>query len=86
MELTGRDFYLKFVMDTSLTGEIDGKSVSFTGIEAGYFRQVEQFLEAAEARDQNKVRSSYADAKKTLALTLAANQSLQTGDRIELLG
>jgi len=53
--------------------------VQFDGEEAGYFRQVEQFLKAVEAKDQSLVRSSYEDAARTLAVTLAANKSLQSG-------
>jgi hypothetical protein len=46
---------------------------------------VEQFLEAVRAQDQRRVRSSYADALKTLAVTDAANRSLHTGhvERVE---
>ncbi|MBV9865123.1 MAG: Gfo/Idh/MocA family oxidoreductase [Abitibacteriaceae bacterium] len=79
MELTGRDFYLRFVMDTRLQGQINGEALNFEGQEAGYFRQVEQFLKAVEQHDQSLVRSSYADAARTLAVTLAANRSLETG-------
>ena len=36
-------------------------------------------MAAVEAQDQSLVRTSYADAVKTLAATLAANRSLETG-------
>ena len=49
------------------------------GEERGYFRQVAHFLKAIETGDQGLVRSDYADAVKTLAVTLAANRSLETG-------
>ena len=78
-ELTGRDLYLRLVMDLHLTGQIDGEAVEYTGEESGYFRQVEEFLRAARTRDQSLVRSPYADAVKTLAVTLAANRSLRSG-------
>jgi len=84
-ELIGSNFHLRLLMDTRLRGTIDGEPFAFDGEEPGYFRQVEQFLAAVEARDQARVRSSYADAMKTLAVTLAANRSLETGqvERVE---
>jgi predicted dehydrogenase len=78
-ELAGRDFYLHAVMDTRLTGIISKEHIDFTGVETGYFRQVEAFLQAVEANDQSLVRSAYEDAARTLAVTLAANRSLETG-------
>ena len=78
-ELAGDDIYLKLTHDLGLRGQVEGEGIEFTGSEAGYFRQVEQFVNAVEANDQALVRSSYADAYKTLAVTLAANRSLETG-------
>lgn len=78
-ELVGDDIYLKLTHDLGLRGQIAGEGIEFNGTEAGYFRQVEQFVKAVEANDQSMVRSPYADAYKTLAVTLAANRSLETG-------
>ena len=78
-ELVGDDLYLKLTHDSGLRGQIGGEGVDFTGAEAGYFRQVEQFINAVDANDQGLVLSSYADAAKSLAVTLAANRSLETG-------
>lgn len=78
-ELSGRDFYLKAVMDKHLHGIVNNENVEFYGEESGYFRQIEQFLRAVEGNNQTLVRSSYEDAAKTLAVTLAANVSLQSG-------
>jgi predicted dehydrogenase len=78
-ELLGRELYLRLNMDTHLSGYIGQDEIDFRGEERGYFRQVECFLAAVEAQDQNMVRTSYADAVKTLAATLAANRSLDTG-------
>ena len=78
-ELVGDDIYLKLTHDLGLRGQIGGETIDYTGTEAGYFRQVEQFINAVEANDQGLVLSSYADAVKTLAVTLAANRSLETG-------
>ncbi len=78
-ELVGDDFYLKLTLDLGLRGQISGDAIDYTGEEAGYFRQVEQFTKAVEANDQGLVLSSYADAVKSLAATLAANRSLESG-------
>lgn len=78
-ELIGDDLYLHLTMDTHLRGNVGGEVIEFTGVETGYFRQVEQFIKAVEANDQSLVRSSYADAAQTLGVTLAANRSLETG-------
>ena len=78
-ELCGRDLYLRLAMDTHLSGYIDQEEIDYHGEERGYFRQIECFLSAVEAQDQNQVRTSYADAVKSLAVTLAANRSLETG-------
>lgn len=78
-ELIGDDIYLKLTHDLGLRGQIAGEGIEYNGSEAGYFRQVEQFVKAVEANDQGLVRSSYADAYKTLAVTLAANRSLESG-------
>lgn len=40
---------------------------------------VQAFLEALRKNDPSSIRSSYADAVKTLRLTLAANESMQSG-------
>jgi predicted dehydrogenase len=79
VELVGRDLYLKLVMDTNMSGTTDGQEVDYHGEEAGYLRQVQQFLQAVEQHDQSLVRSSYADAVRTLAVTLTADRALTTG-------
>jgi myo-inositol 2-dehydrogenase / D-chiro-inositol 1-dehydrogenase len=79
LEIVGADLYLRLSYDLKLSGVVDGQPVAYEGQEAGYFRQVEQFLEAVRTQDQHQVRSSYIDALKTLAVTDAANRSLHTG-------
>ena len=77
--MVGDDFYLKLTLDLGLRGQISGEAIDYTGTEAGYFRQVEQFIKAVEANDQGLVIAPYADAVKSLAVTLAANRSLESG-------
>ncbi len=85
-ELIGDDLYLKLTHDNYLRGQIGGESIEYNGSEAGYYRQVEQFIKAVESKDHTLVRSSYTDAVKTLAVTLAANHSLKTGQIESIIG
>jgi predicted dehydrogenase len=88
LELSGRDLYLRMALDLNLSGQIAGQKIDYVGEEAGYFRQVELFLEAVRQRDQSLVRCSYADGARSLALTLAAEHSLSTGrpEAVEAVG
>lgn len=79
LELTGRDLYLRMALDTELSGLIAGQQIVYTGVESGYFRQIEQFLAAVQQQNQSLVHCSYADGVRSLALTIAADRSLRSG-------
>jgi len=83
-EFVGDDLYLKFMLDMRLIGAVVGQRVDYTGEESGYYRQVEKFVQAVKANDQGLILSSYADAAKTLAVTVAANRSMATG-KVEIV-
>ena len=51
-------------MDTHLSGYVDQEEIDYHGQERGYYRQIECFLAAVEAQDQNLVRSSYAERRQ----------------------
>jgi len=78
-ELVGNDVYLKLTHDTKLQGNIDGNAIDYDGTESGYYRQVEQFIKAVQADQQESIKTDYADAVKSMAVTLAANKSMETG-------
>lgn len=42
------------------------------------------FIEAVKTKDASRIRSTYSDALKTLALTLAADESMRTGKVIKI--
>jgi len=42
------------------------------------------FVEAVKKKDSSKIRSSYGDAVKTLAVTLAVNESIASGKPVEV--
>jgi predicted dehydrogenase len=83
LEVIGRNLHLNLnYVSGTLTGTVDGESVDVTMEKSGYFEQVASFLQAVRENNQSLVKSSYADAARTLALTLAANASLRSG-RVE---
>jgi predicted dehydrogenase len=79
-EVVGDDLYLKFVLDTRLYGNISGQRIDYTGEETGYYRQVEKFIQAVKTNSQESILSNYADAAKTLAITISANRSMATSN------
>jgi len=42
------------------------------------------FIAAIKKGDQSLLKSSYADAAKSLAVVLAANKSMETGETVKL--
>lgn len=50
----------------------------------GSMREDEVFVNAVAAKKQRGIRSSYADAVKSLAVSLAANQSAETGEPVRV--
>lgn len=49
-----------------------------------YFEEDTAFIEAVEHSEQDRIKSSYADALATLRVTLAAHESAKTGQPIKL--
>lgn len=67
-----------------LTGSVDGERIRFEGDGRAVESEVRAFVDAVEQRDTSDVRTEYADGAKTLELTLAANESLETGEPVVL--
>ena len=42
------------------------------------------FIEAVKSKDTSRIRSTYSDAVKTLALTLAADESMRPGRVVKI--
>lgn len=83
LELIGADLHLIIEYAANrLTGHVGGDRVDFAGSESGYGIQVERFIRAIRESRPELIRSDYADGVRSLALTLAANESLQTGEPI----
>lgn len=72
------------VWGTTLRVTVAGKSEEhrFTG--APMLAEDQAFVEAVARKDPNRVRSPYADAARTLAVTLAAEESARTGQPVDV--
>lgn len=79
IEVVARDARLQLNYDRRLTGRMNGEPVDFTGQETGYARQIHVFLDAVGQRRQGGIRSNYADALRTLELTLGTDREAQAG-------
>ena len=84
LTIIGRDKSLEYGLRNNVT-------VYEAGQELKIQKQVDQmalfdraFLDAVKAKDPTMVRSSYADAYKTLVLAAAANKSMETGEVVKL--
>ena len=68
----------------TLTGTVDGESVHVENDRSPFYTEIEDFLDAVESNDATQPRSPYADATKSFELTLAVDESLHTGDTVEV--
>ncbi|GIX06551.1 MAG: hypothetical protein KatS3mg115_0954 [Candidatus Poribacteria bacterium] len=81
LELIGHDYHLQLDYGRNrMVGHVGERWVELEAKESGYGRQIERFLEAVRRNDPSPIRSDYLDGTKTLAVTLAANESLHTGE------
>jgi predicted dehydrogenase len=81
VDCIGEDFRLTWDMaNNRLVGKVGEEPVEIREQDDCYRTEVEGFLEAVSAGDQSRIRSSYADSVRTLAVALAAAQSLETGE------
>ena len=68
------------VRQHDISGTVDGEEIDEKFDQNPYVEEVEAFVEAVETRDPASIRSPYADATKSLALTLAVNESIDSGE------
>jgi predicted dehydrogenase len=85
LELIGDDYHLSINYGANtMTGHVGDDSVDFAAEESGYYIQVARFVEAVRTGDRSLIRSDYEDAARTVALTLAANETLSTGSVVDV--
>ena len=61
-----------------------GHTETFSGGVNAVLEENKAFMEAIRNGDRSLIRSSYEDAVRTLAVTLACNESAQTGRPVEV--
>lgn len=83
LEVVAEDATLTFTQDR-VSGRVDGEEVEESFDADPYREEVEAFLEAVQTRDTSGVRAPYSDAVKSLALTLAVNESIESADSVDL--
>ncbi|MBT3267689.1 Gfo/Idh/MocA family oxidoreductase [Candidatus Poribacteria bacterium] len=85
LELIGNDFHLTLNYGANrMAGHVGEETVEYEAAESGYYIQVERFIRAVREGDASLNRSDYADAARSLALTLAANETLRTGQVVDV--
>jgi hypothetical protein len=75
--VTGADFsFLVDLNNQRLTGVNGDQDVYFEQPVNGYFYEQRAWLNAIRTGDRSSIRSSYADAARSLVLCLAVNRSI----------
>lgn len=71
----------------TITDNVKNESTTFTGTNDAFVAEDTQFIAAVKTKRPaaiKAIRSDYADALKTLRVTLAANQSMKTGKTVKI--
>jgi len=78
LQIVGETFDLTWRIheNPSLYGTVDGKPISLSEKSDDYFREIEGFAEAIRRQDQSLIRSSYADASRSLAVCESIENAL----------
>jgi predicted dehydrogenase len=85
LELIGDDFHLDANFGANrMTGHVGDETIAYDAAESGYYIQVERFIHAVRDDDASLIRSDYEDGARSLALTLAANETLKTGQVVDV--
>lgn len=85
LELFGDDVHLVLEYGANrLWGHVGAERVEAMAKESGYYIQVERFIQAIREGDSRWIRSDYAEGVRTLAVTLAANESLRKGEPVRV--
>ncbi len=83
VHVLAQDFRLE-VWGTTLKVTTPGKTEELRYSSSPMLAEDQAFVEAVARRDPSRVRSPYPDAAKTLAVTLAAEESARTGQPVEV--
>jgi predicted dehydrogenase len=83
LELVAKDAVVRYALEGRFRAWVDGRQVQGQNANDPYADIVRSFLEAVRTGDGRGLRSPYADAAQTLAVTEAAERSLAGGGRPE---
>jgi predicted dehydrogenase len=72
------------ITQDAVSGVVDGEEVEEEFDANPYARELDAFLEAVESGDDSAVRAPYRDAVESLALTLGVNESIESGESVDL--
>lgn len=81
IEVLGRDFRVEVTFSSVTIVEKDNR-MEYNSEKDFYKEQDASFLHAVQTGDPTGIRATYSDGVRTLAATLAANQSAQTGEAV----
>ena len=85
IDCAGEDFRLVWDGAKSrLWGRMQDQEIDVQTDDDFYVAEVNTFLDAVAAGDQSMIRSSYADAAKSLAPAIAINESLSSGQPVNV--
>lgn len=84
LELVGRDLWVELMSGTDAVYRRGGQSEHLSGGGDPYKLEDELFIAAVRAGDAAGIRSTYQDAVRTLGVTLAANQAMESGQVVTL--
>ncbi|MFB6120473.1 MAG: Gfo/Idh/MocA family protein [Halobacteriaceae archaeon] len=83
LEVVAEDATLTFSQD-HVSGRVDGEEVEESFDADPYANEVEAFIDAVQTRDTSDVRAPYSDAVESLDVTLAVNESIESGEPVSL--
>lgn len=80
VEMIGEGLKLT-ISGNTVSGVVDGESIQMEGANDPTADAMRTFLEAVSTGDGSAIRSDYAEGRRSLALTMAVEESLKTGER-----
>lgn len=85
LDIISKDLVIQVGSGSQLNIAENGERRTETHESDGYFLEDQVFIDAVKRNDPSAIRSTYADAVKTLHVTLAANESAKTGQPVRLV-
>ncbi len=85
MQIFGQGFHLSLNLgENRVTGQVEGEEIEVCQEAQLHRPLMETFVEFTRNRNQEMVKSDYADALRTLALTQAVDQAVVSGEMVRL--